>query len=105
MKRTVISLDGKFEWDKEKSLLNARKHGFYFDEILEVFDDPCFLVRYDEEHSFIEDRFHGIGCFNGVLFILVCFTCIKDRIRIISAKKAGSELKVLYEQNCKKILL
>ena len=30
---TVISADGKFEWDSEKDAINLKKHGFSFSEI------------------------------------------------------------------------
>ena len=41
---TVISEDGKFEWDSEKDNLNIKKHGFSFSEILEVYNDPYMLT-------------------------------------------------------------
>jgi uncharacterized DUF497 family protein len=40
MGRTIISADGRFEWDEEKALINLKKHGLAFGEILSVFDDP-----------------------------------------------------------------
>ena len=40
---TIISEDGRFEWDDGKNWLNQRKHDIAFEEILEVFDDPCLL--------------------------------------------------------------
>jgi uncharacterized DUF497 family protein len=33
-----------FEWDENKSKNNKKKHGFLFDEILGVFDDPTLLA-------------------------------------------------------------
>lgn len=48
---TVVSEDGRFEWDSEKDAINRRKHGFSFSEILEVYDDPYLLTMYDVEHS------------------------------------------------------
>ena len=49
MGRTIISKNGRFEWDEDKDRLNKKKHGFSFEEILEVFDDPDFLEGYDSE--------------------------------------------------------
>ena len=48
---TVISNDGRFEWDSGKNELTKKKHLLSFEEILEVFDDPAFLEIADTEHS------------------------------------------------------
>ena len=48
---TVISPDGCFEWDENKNILNNEKHGFFFDEVLAIFDDPFFLEAYDRDNS------------------------------------------------------
>ncbi|MPM42843.1 hypothetical protein SDC9_89515 [bioreactor metagenome] len=32
-----------FEWDENKSQNNKKKHGFSFNEILGIFDDPNLL--------------------------------------------------------------
>jgi uncharacterized DUF497 family protein len=42
---TIISPDGRFEWDEAKNILNKKDHGFFFEEILAVFDDPSFGER------------------------------------------------------------
>ncbi|MDR3301802.1 MAG: BrnT family toxin [Spirochaetaceae bacterium] len=62
MGRTVISSDGRFEWDEEKAQANLKKPGLAFDEILAVFDDPNSLEVYDDSHSSdAEERIQGIG--------------------------------------------
>lgn len=103
MGKTIISSDGKFEWDQDKSISNKKKHGIYFDEILEVFDDPAFLVGFDYEHSSTEDRYYGVGNLNGIVLILVFFTERKERIRLISARQADKELQEVYNDYFKKI--
>ena len=67
MGKTIISKDNRFEWDEEKNLANIEKHGIDFEEILEGFDDPAFLIGYDFEHSETEDRYYGIGNFVHIL--------------------------------------
>ena len=67
MGKTIISNDCRFEWDEEKNLSNIKKHGIAFDEILEIFDDPAFLIGFDFEHSLGEDRYYGIGNLRGFL--------------------------------------
>ncbi len=98
--RTVVSSDGYFEWDCFKSKCNKKKHGFAFDEILEVFDDPCFLSAYDEEHSKFEHRFYGIGCLSG-LVLLVFYTERHERIRLISARLANKTIQEVYYDRVK----
>jgi uncharacterized DUF497 family protein len=39
---TIISPDGRFEWDSDKNQFNKEKHGFYFEEILAAFEDRFF---------------------------------------------------------------
>lgn len=99
---TVISDDGKYEWDSEKDEANFKKHGIRFAEILEVFDDPYFLVRYDAAHSLQEDRYTGIGCIRGVLVIVTTFT-ERERTRIVSARRADKGDKEMYDESIRKI--
>ncbi|MCH5283113.1 MAG: BrnT family toxin [Treponema sp.] len=99
---TIISDDGKFEWDSEKDEANFKKHGIRFAEILEVFDDPYFLVRYDAAHSLQEDRYTGIGCIRGVLVIVTTFT-ERERTRIVSARRADKGDKEMYDESIRKI--
>ena len=103
MGKTIISNDNRFEWDEEKNIANIEKHGIAFEEILEVFDDPAFLIGYDFEHSAKEDRYYGIGNLNGILIVLVFFTEKKNRIRLISARQAEKELREEYYDYFKKI--
>ena len=93
---TVIN--GNFEWDSEKDETNKIKHGFSFSEILDVFDDPFFIERYDIEHSSLEEeRYIGLGESNGAVIVMTAYT-ERKRIRIISARFATeSERKLYYE--------
>ena len=102
MGRTIISEDGRFEWDENKDKLNRKNHGFSFDEILEVFDDPAFLEGYDSGHSEKEDRYYGIGCLNNILYIIVFYT-LRERIRIFSARQADDDELEDYNDYFKKI--
>ena len=103
MAKTIISDDGRFEWDEAKNRRNKKKHGFLFDEILEVFDDPAFLEGYDTEHSKIEDRYYGIGCLSGILYVIVFYTLRSERKRIISARRADNDEQEFYNDYFKKI--
>ena len=103
MGKTVYTSDGRYEWDETKSELNKQKHGFTFEEILEVFDDPYILTQYDIAHSADEDRYWSIGSINGVLVIVVYYTERDGRTRIISARQAESALQEVYNGYVAKI--
>ena len=102
MSRTIFSEDGRFEWDEDKDRVNKKNHGFSFDEILEIFDDPAFLEGYDRKHSWKEDRYFGIGCLNNILYIIVFYT-LRERIRIISARQADLNEQEEYNDYFEKI--
>ena len=102
MGRTIVSKDGRFEWDEDKNRLNKKNHGFSFDEVLEIFDDPAFLEGPDWEHSGDEQRYYGIGCLNNILYIIAFYT-LRERVRIISARRADSDEQEEYNGYFKKI--
>ncbi len=100
---TIISSDKRFEWDSDKNEINKRKHGLSFEEILPVFDDPCFFERYDHNHSDLdEDRMFGIGSVNGVAVVATAFT-ERQRIRIISARLASPSEERVYYEYCRRL--
>ena len=93
---TVISDDGKYEWDSEKDEANFKKHGIRFAEILEVFDDPYFFEMYDVRHSSeSEERMFGVGNIQGILVVTTVFT-ERERTRIISSRRATAREEALY---------
>jgi uncharacterized DUF497 family protein len=103
MGKTVMSDDGRFEWDEDKDRLNITNHGFSFKEILEVFDDPAFFEGYGTGHSGKEDRYYGIGCLNNILFVVVFYTKRGERTGIISARRADADEEERYNDYFKKI--
>jgi uncharacterized DUF497 family protein len=127
MGKTIFSEDSRFEWDEKKDRQKKKIHGFSFNEILEVFDDPAFLEGYDYEHSVNKERYYGIGCLNNVLYIIAFYTLremkvsgdrkgnlssgknkptgIVERKRIVSARQADSEEQESYNGYFKKIKL
>ena len=91
---TVVQ--GNFEWDSDKNIMNIKKHGLSFAEILEVFDDPFFQEKVDLEHSTLnETRIIGIGNINGIIIVTTVFT-ERERIRIISSRLATKAEEVFY---------
>ena len=100
MGKTIISDDGRFEWDEEKDKLNKKEHGLYFSEALPAFDDLYFLELHDETHStFDETRFKGLAELQDFIILYLSYTeKTTGRTRIISARPAESnEERVYYE--------
>lgn len=83
----------------DKAEANLAKHGVPFEEAMTVFADPLARIFPDEEHSINELREIIIGHSAGHQLILVSFTGINDRIRILSARKATRRERKDYEEN------
>jgi uncharacterized DUF497 family protein len=91
-----------FAWDENKSKDNLKKHGFAFNEILEVFNDPYLHEVYDIAHSTEEEnRYKCLGCLRGLLIILVVISDKHGRRRIISARKATAKERTWYYETIK----
>ena len=91
--------DGRFEWDEDKAIINAAKHGVSFEEAGEAFADPQRVEIFDDDHSLNEDRYQIVGLSKRRLLFVV-FTERDNRIRLIHARKASKDMEILYvEQN------
>ena len=100
---TVVSSDGRFEWDEEKNILNKETHGFYFQEILALFDDPFFLEAYDRENSTLDEtRWKGIASFFQRIYFFLSYTERDNRTRILSARLAEPPEREHYDENFRK---
>jgi len=100
MGKTIISIDGNFEWDEDKSRINKELHGLYFDEILPAFDDPFLLEVYDETHSTLtETRFRGLAELQDFIILYLSYTePVSGRTRIISSTSCRlNEEREYYE--------
>jgi len=89
----------RFEWDPNKAEANLAKHEVSFEEAMTVFGDPLARIFPDKEHSVEELREIIIGHSAGHQLILVNFTGIDDRVRILSARKATRRERKDYEEN------
>ncbi|NES05065.1 MAG: BrnT family toxin [Okeania sp. SIO2F4] len=87
-----------FEWDREKNLINQKKHGVSFEEAKSVFYDDNAIQFWDEQHSDLEDRFLllGISSKMRILLIVHCYREQESVIRIISARKATKKESEFY---------
>jgi len=91
-----------FAWDSEKAKTNIKIHRVSFDEASTVFGDPLSLTIYDPRHSDEEIRFVIIGSSYKNHILVVVHTERKNKIRIISARKATKNERKQYEENAKR---
>ncbi len=98
--KSIYNLDVLyFEWDENKNKANGRKHNIWFEEAVQVFDDPIAILYPDSLHSELEERFLLLGStFSGRVLVIVHCERSKDLIRIISARKATRKEIKVYEK-------
>ena len=87
----------RFEWDQQKALQNASKHGVSFDEAATVFGDPLSLTIPDPDHSLGEARFITMGRSENDRLLVVAHTDREERVRIITAREATRRERHGYE--------
>lgn len=83
------------EWDPRKARANLRKHGVDFADAATVFEDELAMTITDERHA--EDRFVTLGMDALGRLLVVTYTWRRERIRIISARKATRGERRQYE--------
>ena len=88
----------EFAWDPAKAELNLKEHGVSFDEATTVFRDTLSITIGDPDHSDSEDRFIDIGMSHRGQLLVVSYTERKDKIRIISARRATRTERKSYEE-------
>jgi hypothetical protein len=88
----------EFEWNRAKAEANLKEHGVSFDEATTVFRDTLSITIADPDHSNSEDRFIDIGMSHRMQLLVVSYTERKDRIRIISARRATRAERKSYEE-------
>jgi uncharacterized protein len=89
----------RFEWDPQKAAANRSAHGVSFAEAVTALEDPFALTREDADAA-EEQRFVTLGVTDQArLFVVVYAYRGTDRIRIISAWKAGKRQRESYEKS------
>lgn len=83
------------EWDPNKAKSNYKKHGVRFADAVGVFEDENAITIQDEHES--EDRFITMGRDFLSRILVVVYTFRDIVIRIISARKATSRERKMYE--------
>jgi uncharacterized DUF497 family protein len=89
-----------FAWDERKDQINRRKHRVSFETAAQVFEDPN-AISYPDRAVDGEERSYTIGLAGGIVVLLVVHTSEEkhgeEEIRIISARKANSRERALYD--------
>jgi uncharacterized DUF497 family protein len=99
MGRTIITDDGRFEWDEDKNVKNIEIHGVDFNFAKKVFDDKDKIEEYDDLHStYNEDRYRVVGIADHDILFVVETELESGRIRIISARYAEKIYQEKYFQ-------
>lgn len=91
-----------FDWNPQKAAHNLRKQGVSFELAQEVFSDP-FCVTIEERVVNGELRYWTIGRLEKLMILVVVHTISEtaegdEVIRIISARRATSRERRLYEE-------
>ncbi len=90
-----------FEWDNNKNLINIRKHGIDFNDVIEIFNAPM-IVTLDDSVDYNENRYIGIGILRNIIAIIIFVEKDDaDVIRIISARKANKHESKIYKKEIK----
>jgi uncharacterized DUF497 family protein len=103
MSKTIISKDGRFEWEEEKYQLNIANHNIKFEDVFHIFDDFFVLEEYDKSHSIYEDRYKIYGFHGNSAVVCVCNTDRSNRIRIISAYETDKSEREKFYEHIRKI--
>ena len=89
-----------FQWDVRKELSNLRKHHFDFATATLIWGGPV-IEKIDDRREYGETRSIGIGEAAGCIVVVVYTWRGADR-RVISARKANSREKSLFEEEIKR---
>jgi uncharacterized DUF497 family protein len=87
-----------FEWNRVKAESNVSKHGVSFGEGATVFGDVDGVMIPDPDHSEEESRFVLVGRSRLRRLLVVVSVERGERVRLISARRAGRKEKKVYEE-------
>lgn len=87
-----------FQWDKWNIDKSHEKHKITANESEEIFLDENLQVVKDVKHSQKEARFIAIGKTSENKTLFVVFTLKKNKVRIISARKANKKERSKHEK-------
>jgi uncharacterized protein len=86
-----------FQWDPNKAISNAEKHGVSFEEGVTVFEDILAVTIADINHSIGEFRFLTIGISKSQRLLVVSHTERQGDVRLIGVRLATRQEQKSYE--------
>lgn len=86
----------RYQWDRDKALINRSKHGIDFADAVSVFSDELAITIFDDHP--VEERFITMGMDAMGRILVVVYTMRDDEIRLISARKATKNERRQYEE-------
>ena len=75
-----------YEWNPAKAKSNQEEHGVDFADAVQVFDNP--YLNKEDTDAVGDQVFVALGMDNLGRLLVVVYTYRKDKIRLISARKA-----------------
>ena len=88
----------RFDWDAGNSKKNQETHGVTDSESEQVFFNRPLVAAPDDQHSWKEPRFHGLGRTGAGRPLMVVFTIRGDLVRVISARDMSRRERKAYER-------
>ncbi len=85
-----------YEWDLDKARRNVAKHGVDFADAVVALEDPLALTIADPK-ALSEQRLVTMGADPVGRLLVVVYTWRRERVRIISTRKATSGERRHYE--------
>ena len=89
MYKCTYTIKVEIEWDGRKAISNLKKHRVDFTDAVTVLEDER-AITITEDYS-DEERFITIGMDSLNRILVVVYTWLEMRIRIISARKATAK--------------
>ncbi|HCH23778.1 MAG TPA: BrnT family toxin [Oceanospirillaceae bacterium] len=90
--------DPIYEWDAAKNAACVANRNLDFVTAIAAFDDPYRIIDSDNRHDYREQRWRLLGTIKGRLHCVI-YTLRKDKVRIISARKANHREVKQYEHS------
>lgn len=96
--KDLLSYVEGFDWDKGNITKNWERRKVNHVECEEVFFNTPFLVKADDPHSSVEDRYYVLGKTDKDRLLFIVFTIRRNKIRVISARGMNRKERKVYEQ-------
>jgi uncharacterized DUF497 family protein len=98
----IVSDCKGFEWDEGNANKNWYLHKVTDAECEDVFFNLPLIVKSDEKHTNIEERFYALGKTERNRWLFISFTIREDLVRVISARDMTKKEQRKYAEKIKR---